>query len=73
VRGPGRFHTDMALSKTTPIAGERFKLTFRAELFNIFNNVEFQDPNTNINSSNFGKVSTTYDPRIAQFAMRLSF
>jgi Carboxypeptidase regulatory-like domain/TonB-dependent Receptor Plug Domain/TonB dependent receptor len=82
LRGPGRFNTDLALSKSTPIAGERFKLTFRAELFNIFNNVEFRDPNTTFAGSaitgintnpNFGKISTTYDPRIAQLAMRLTF
>ena len=73
LRGPGRFNTTMALAKTTPLAGERFTLTLRAELFNIFNNVQFSDPNTNINSSNFVKISTTVDPRIAQLAVRLSF
>src|SRR5262249_10480500 len=82
LRGPGRVNADFALSKTTAIAGERLKLTLRAELFNIFNNVEFRDPNTTFTGSsitglntnpNFGKISTTYDPRIAQFAVRLSF
>jgi hypothetical protein len=30
-------------------------------------------PGTNINSGNFGKITATYDPRIIQLALRLSF
>jgi len=73
LRGPGRFNMDVALAKTTPLAGERFQLVLRAEFFNIFNNVEFSDPNTNINSSTFGQISTTAPPRIGQLAVRLTF
>ena len=73
LRGPGRFNMDVALAKTTPLAGERFQLVLRAEFFNIFNNVEFSDPNTNINSSTFGQISSTAPPRIGQLAVRLTF
>jgi hypothetical protein len=74
LRGPGRFNTNLALAKVTPIAGERFTVTVRAELFNAFNNVQFSDPNTNINdATNFGRISSTADPRIAQLAVRISF
>lgn len=64
---------DLALSKTTAIT-ERLSAEFRAEFFNLFNNVEFKNPNTTItDSANFGKISRTYDPRIGQFALKLHF
>jgi hypothetical protein len=55
------------------LVGERTKLEFRAEFFNIFNHANFQSPNTNIYSGFFGEVTSTYDPRIIQLALRLSF
>jgi hypothetical protein len=73
LRGPGRFNTDLALSKSIPL-NDRFKLVLRAEFFNIFNNVEFVDPGTNLkDSGNFGRISNTFDPRIGQVAVRLTF
>jgi hypothetical protein len=71
--GPGRFNTDLALQKSTAIAGERFHLVLRGEFFNVFNNVQFLDPNTNILSSQFGKISTTSPARTGQVAVRLTF
>lgn len=73
LRGPGFVNFDLAFSKTTPLVGERTKLEFRAEFFNIFNHANFQSPNTNIYSGFFGEVTSTYDPRIIQLALRLSF
>lgn len=73
LRGPGRVNMDLAMAKSTPLAGERLKLVLRAEFFNVFNNVEFSDPSTNINSKAFGQISTTAAPRIGQLAVRLEF
>jgi outer membrane receptor protein involved in Fe transport len=73
LRGPGRTNFDLALSKTTPIYGERLKLELRAEFFNIFNHAEFLNPDTNLDSGTFGQILTTSDPRIIQLALRLSF
>jgi len=87
LRGPSFTNFDMAFSKTTAIS-EQVKLEFRAEFFNIFNHVNFLNPNstnagngsyssgasgTNINSGLFGQITSTYDPRIIQLAMRLTF
>ncbi len=72
-RGPGVFNVNLAFSKTTPITGDRLKLEFRADFFNLLNHAEFLNPNTNINDPNFGKVQDTYPPRIIQLAMRLMF
>ncbi len=81
LRGPGYINFDMSFTKTTAIT-ERTKLEFRAEFFNIFNHANFQNPDTNINSSLFGQIlstgvgsGSTYDPqpRIIQLALRLTF
>jgi hypothetical protein len=75
-RGPARTNFDFAIAKTTPLAGERTKLEFRAEFFNVLNSVQFDDPTTaglNPNSSLFGQITTTADPRIIQFGLRLTF
>jgi len=72
-RGPGRFNTDLALAKTTALHGERLQLVLRAEFFNVFNNVEFSDPSTNINAKTFGRISTTAPARTGQLAVRLVF
>ena len=73
LRGPGRVNFDLALSKTTALVGERLKMEFRAEFFNIFNHAEFGNPDTNILSGTFGQILTTADPRIIQFAVRFTF
>jgi hypothetical protein len=50
---------------------------FRMEAFNIFNHTNFfigsTALNQNINSSTFGQITDTYDPRILQFALKLNF
>jgi Carboxypeptidase regulatory-like domain len=72
--GPSRFNFDLALEKATDLVGERLKLMFRVEAFNIFNHTQFQNPgSTQISDPNLGLISTTYDPRILQLALRLTF
>ena len=44
LRGPESFNTDLGLLQTTRIT-ERTALQFRAEFFNLFNNVNFKLPN----------------------------
>jgi hypothetical protein len=48
-------------------------LEFRAEAFNLTNAFRMQDPVTNFNGSNFGQVTSAYDPRIMQFALKYLF
>lgn len=73
LRGPGLVNLDMTLSKTTALIGDRSKVEFRAEFFNIFNHANFLNPVTNINSSLFGQIVNTRDPRIIQLAVRFTF
>jgi len=74
LRGPGFTNWDLALIKSFPILSEKYKLQFRAEAYNTFNHPNFSLPNSNVNSPNFGIISTTSgDPRVLQFALRFDF
>jgi hypothetical protein len=82
LRGPHLMNVDIALAKTTAIT-ERVSLEFRVEYFNALNHPEFAQPTVvdgtaNINSPNFGQITTTGTfhgaaPRIGQLAARLTF
>jgi hypothetical protein len=64
---------DMSLRREIAIR-ERLKLALQADVFNITNTVCFAAPNTNIDSSNFGQVTTTSNlPRKIQINARLTF
>jgi Carboxypeptidase regulatory-like domain/TonB dependent receptor len=70
--GPGFNNWDFAVHKNTMI-GERMSLEFRAELFNIFNHAQFENPGGDVVSSNFGQVTKARDPRIGQLALKFNF
>lgn len=74
LRGQGIINFDAALFKKTKIT-ERFGLEFRAEFFNLFNRVQFAPPSGFADvPSTFGVVSSqNNNPRLVQFALRLSF
>jgi hypothetical protein len=64
---------DFSLSRNFLIT-ERMKLQFRAEAFNLSNTVAFGLPNANVSGGSPGVItSLAADPRIMQFALRLSF
>jgi hypothetical protein len=74
IRGPKQIDTDLSIMKSIPVT-ESQRLEFRAEFFNLFNNVNFANPvNIIYPSSNFGSiVSTTTGPRVVQFALKYNF
>jgi hypothetical protein len=73
IRGPKQINTDFAIMKLFPIT-EAQKLEFRAEFFNLFNNVNFANPVNVVSSGNFGQIaSTTTGPRVIQFALKYNF
>ncbi|MEO6805594.1 MAG: carboxypeptidase-like regulatory domain-containing protein [Edaphobacter sp.] len=72
VRGPAYRDLDLALVKHTKLI-EGMDMEFRAEMFNLTNTPEFSQPNGSFGSAAFGSItSTTTDPRVVQFALRLS-
>jgi hypothetical protein len=71
--GPGRVNLDLSLEKATPLS-ERVKLAFRVEAFNLFNHTQFKNPGSSrVTSPLLGQITTTYDPRILQLALKLTF
>jgi hypothetical protein len=71
--GPGINNWEIAFLKITPLS-ERFKMEFRGELFNAFNHAQFFQPDGNFtDGSDFGRVKRARDPRLIQFALKLSF
>jgi hypothetical protein len=73
ILGPGNFDMDMSLVRALRLK-ERYTVQFRAEAFNLLNNVRPTNPNANISTlSTFGKVTIFQDPRIMQFALKFLF
>jgi hypothetical protein len=70
--GPAFQQWDFSAIKTIPIH-ESMNLQFRAEIFNIFNNVNFQLPDNDINSPNFGQIEAAQPGRIVQLALKFAF
>jgi len=84
LRGPGLWQGDTSLEKRFPI-GERVGLSFRADVFNIFNRAQLGNPNTKWTNpsagTTYGQITSPYTtsavgtgtPRQMQFMLRLSF
>ena len=72
IRGPGQASVNTSLYKTFPI-GERFKMEFRAEAFNVLNRPNFSQVDAGIGDGSFGQVTTAHDPRQLEFALKLSY
>lgn len=77
-RGPAFRQFDMALIKDTAFGrrgnGEFANLQFRAEFFNIFNEVNFGLPSNIVRGSGFGIISKTAGPsRQIQFSLKLNY
>lgn len=71
-RNPGYLQADMTLKKTTHLA-ERLDLELRLDYFNVLNHVNLQGVDSNANDGNFGKSTSTYNPRNAQIGAKLTF
>jgi hypothetical protein len=71
-RGPAYRDLDLALVKHATL-GRETGLEFRAEMFDVTNTPAFGQPNGSYGSAAFGSITTTTtDPRVVQFAIRLS-
>lgn len=69
---PGINSLDVALMKDFQF-GERMKLQFRAESFNIFNQAHFGVPVATVGNPNIGQIGSAGDGRDIQFGMKAVF
>jgi hypothetical protein len=84
LRVPGIWQADTSLEKRIPVS-ERFSLSFRADVFNVFNRAQIGKPNVTWTNpalgTTFGQITSPYTtsaigtgtPRQMQFMLRLSF
>lgn len=71
--GPGTNNTDLSLIKNHSM-GERRNLQFRFEMFNLANHSNFDQPNANADSPQFGKIfSTIRSMRQIQLGLRVTY
>ena len=52
---------------------ENRRLELRAESLNVWNHTEFNQVSNGLGSSNFGQVTSAFDPRVFQFGAKLYF
>ena len=73
LHGPGINSTNLALLKNIAVT-ESTRFQLRLESQNTFNHVNFNLPNSNINSSQFGEVTgDTLGPRLVQLGLKFYF
>jgi hypothetical protein len=72
VIGPGSSLWNIGLSKSFFI-NERHRIQFRAEAFNAWNQVNKGNPDTKVESSNFGKIFGVGAARQLQFGLKYQF
>lgn len=72
--GPGLNFTNLGLYKDVYIK-EQMRVELRLESFNTFNHVNFNAPNGNVNSSQFGRITSdgSIGPRTVQLAGKFYF
>jgi hypothetical protein len=70
--GPGIYNFDFAVYKDTRVT-ESTKVELRFEFFNFFNHAQFNNPSSDINSLNFGRIQSAGPPRIIQLAAKFYF
>jgi len=72
LRSPGLSNTDVGIFKNFRFK-ESYAVQFRTELFNAFNQVNFNAPSNIVTSSTFGRLTSALDPRLIQFGLKLNW
>jgi hypothetical protein len=74
IRGPGMLSFNAALTKTVRIA-ENKTFTLRADVVNVLNKPQWGNPNTNINGSAFGRITSVVgnQQRLVTLNARIDF
>ncbi len=74
LRGPGRDNWNISLFKSFVLSETRgSRLELRVESFNTWNHTEFNQVSNGLGSSNFGQVTSAFDPRVFQLGGKIYF
>ena len=74
LEGPGMSTANLSVVKTTTIREGRERLEFRAEFYNALNHPNFSQPNTLLDTPQFGQIfGTSIAMREVQLALKLYF
>jgi hypothetical protein len=74
VYGPGRDNWNLSLFKSFTFSeAHNVHMEFRAETFNVFNHTQFQNISSTFTASDFGHVTSTYNPRNIQLGLKFLF
>jgi len=72
VRGPAYRDVDLGLMRRLRV-GAAQALEVRAEVFNLFNTPNFGAPAAVLGAASFGTITSAFDPRVAQLALKWIF
>lgn len=73
LRAPGQHNIDLSVARTFQL-GERFRLQYRGEFFNLFNTPQFGLPAASIGAAGVGIIGSVVTPeRQIQMALKLQF
>jgi outer membrane receptor protein involved in Fe transport len=72
VRGPGRRRVDLTIAKAFKLRGTS-QLQVRFESFNVFNWLQFNNPQLNVRNATFGQITSVASTRTGQVGLRLTF
>ncbi len=73
VRGPGRNSTDLAIQKNISLGLGRAQLQFRGEFFNVFNQVNLNNPASVFGTATFGRITSAQNMRQIQLGVKIVF
>jgi hypothetical protein len=71
IRGPGRQNWNTSLFKSFVLNERGSRVEFRAESFNTWNHTQFRNVSTSYTASDFGQVTSVWDPRVFQLGLKL--
>ena len=73
LRGPMQSRFDLGILKKTNLT-ENVTLELGADVFNVFNRVNFANPDFELGSPDFGRITSTVGgPRVMQFKAKVKF
>jgi hypothetical protein len=72
IEGPRWYQWDLSLRKNFALFSTA-RMQLRADVFNVFNRVNFENPETTVTDDDYGAISDAKIPRQMQFSVRLDF